>query len=154
MKYPARESKNLEFKSKLPSFQSLIKTCVAFANGMGGKLIIGVEDKTREIIGVDENTRNRIYDELTNSIYDSTTPSLLTEIYEKNFLNHNVIIIEIFNILNKPVFVTNEGIPKGVYLRAGSNTRRATDECISELSRESRHCLFDEELINEENVKS
>lgn len=28
----------------------LIKTCVAFANGAGGKIIIGVEDKTTEVI--------------------------------------------------------------------------------------------------------
>lgn len=36
----------------LPTFSQLIKTCIAFANGVGGKIIIGVEDKTREIIGI------------------------------------------------------------------------------------------------------
>jgi ATP-dependent DNA helicase RecG len=57
--YPERESKSLEFKSRIPNFHNLIKTCVAFANGMGGKIIIGVDDKSREIVGIDEKVRNK-----------------------------------------------------------------------------------------------
>jgi predicted HTH transcriptional regulator len=49
--FPERESKQLEFKSKLPDFRKLIKTCVAFANGVGGRIIIGVDDKTRKVLG-------------------------------------------------------------------------------------------------------
>lgn len=52
--YPERESKSLEFKSRLPNFHSLVKTCIAFANGAGGKIIIGVEDESRKIIGIDD----------------------------------------------------------------------------------------------------
>lgn len=59
--YPERESKILEFKAQLPHLAHLVKTCVAFANNAGGKLIIGVEDGTRKIVGVDEVTRNRVY---------------------------------------------------------------------------------------------
>ncbi len=44
-----RESKNLEFKAILPPFNTLIKTCVAFANGFGGQIVIGVDDKSRQI---------------------------------------------------------------------------------------------------------
>ena len=74
--YPDRESKSLEFKSRLVNFNSLIKTCVAFSNGVGGKIIIGVEDKTRKIIGIDEAARDRVYDEFQNSLYDATQPSM------------------------------------------------------------------------------
>ena len=49
MKYVERESKNLEFNSELPSFSKLIKTCIAFANGIGGDIVIGVEDQSQEI---------------------------------------------------------------------------------------------------------
>jgi len=63
MIYPERESRHLEFKSELPSFGQLIKTCVAFANGMGGKIVIGIKDSTREIIGINEKIRDKIYDE-------------------------------------------------------------------------------------------
>jgi predicted HTH transcriptional regulator len=47
---PERESKQLEFKFKLPYFKSLVKTSVAFANGVGGRIIIGVDDKTRKVL--------------------------------------------------------------------------------------------------------
>lgn len=147
MIYPERESRHLEFKSDLPTFAQLIKTCVAFGNGIGGKIIIGVKDETREIIGINDKIREKIYDELPNSLYDSTSPGLIAEIYEKNFGDENVLIIEIPHIQKKPVFIKREGIPKGVYLRAGSNTRRANEEHIEELMRENKRTSYDEEPI-------
>lgn len=147
--YPDRESRFLEFKSILPHFHHLIKTCVAFANGVGGKIIIGVDDKTRKIIGIDDKIRDRIYDEFPNSLYDATSPGLLAEIYEKRFDDSSVIIIDIPSSIKKPVFIKNEGIPQGVYLRAGSNTRKATPEYIDELMRENKRMSFDEEAMHE-----
>jgi predicted HTH transcriptional regulator len=47
------EGKTLDFKRDLSSPKGLLKTLVAFANTAGGKLIIGVEDKTRQVVGVD-----------------------------------------------------------------------------------------------------
>jgi len=148
--YPDRESRSLEFKSTLPHFSHLIKTCVAFANGLGGKIIIGIDDKSRKIIGVDDKVRDRIYDEFPNSLYDATSPGLLAEIYEKRFNDLSVMIIEIPTSIKKPVFIKNEGIPHGVYLRAGSNTRKATPEYIDELMRENKRISFDEEVIHED----
>lgn len=146
--YPGRESKVLEFKLRLPNFNQLIKTSVAFANGIGGKIVIGVEDQTGEIIGIDDDQRNKIYDVFPNSLYDATSPNLLAEIYEKRFNDESVVIIEIPPSIKKPVFIKSEGIPQGVYLRAGSNTRRANQDHIEELIRESKRIMFDEEIIH------
>ena len=146
--FDERESKTLELKSTLPKFETLIKTCIAFANGLGGRIVIGVEDANLEICGINEKIRQRVYDEFPNSLYDSTSPNLLTQIYEKNFNEHSVIIIKIPQSLKKPCFNKKEGIPKGVYLRVGSNTRRATEEYIEELMRESRRISYDEESIH------
>lgn len=146
--YPERESKSIEFKSSISNFYSIIKTCVAFANGVGGKIIIGVEDKTRKIIGIDDKQRDRIYDEFPNSLYDSTSPSLIAEIYEKRFNDVSVLIIEIPYSIKKPVFIKSEGIPQGIYLRAGSNSRRASAEYVEELMRESKRVSYDEEEVH------
>jgi ATP-dependent DNA helicase RecG len=146
--YSERESKSLEFKSQLPHFHNLTKTCVAFANGMGGKIIIGVDDKTRQVIGVNDVTRNRVYDEFPNSIYDATSPGLLVEIYEKRFNDLSVLIIEVPSSIKKPVFIKSEGTPNGIYLRAGSNTRKASQEYVEELMRENKRMYFDEEIIH------
>lgn len=145
--YAERESKSLEFKSTLPKFYQLAKTCVAFANGIGGKIIIGVDDETREVIGIDDEVRNRIYDEFPNSLYDTTSPGLLAEIYEQAFNEKSVMIIEIASSNKKPVCIKKDGIPGGVYLRAGSSTRKATSEYIEELMRENQRMNFDEEPI-------
>ena len=47
------ESKNIEFKIQLPDeSKKYMKTIVAYANTSGGKIIIGVDDVARKIIGV------------------------------------------------------------------------------------------------------
>jgi len=147
--FEERESKTLEIKSTLPKFDVLIKTCIAFANGIGGSIIIGVEDQTREIVGVNELTKTRIFDEFPNSLFDSTSPSLLAQIYERVFKEKSVMIIHISPSLKKPCFQKREGIPKGVYLRVGSSTRRASEKYIEELMRESKRIFYDEEMIRE-----
>ena len=48
----AGESENVEFKEDIPAkSEKYMKSVVAFANGTGGKLIFGVQDKTLEIKG-------------------------------------------------------------------------------------------------------
>lgn len=59
----------------------------------------------------------------------------------------SVIIIYIPSSIKKPVFIKKEGMPQSVYLRAGSNTRKATLEYIEELMRENKRMYFDEESI-------
>lgn len=48
------ESKNIEYKVSVPDkSEKYMKTIVAFANTQGGRLLIGIDDKTHEIVGVD-----------------------------------------------------------------------------------------------------
>ena len=50
------ESQYLEYKQTLPNkSESYIKTILAYANGKGGKLIVGVDEKTHAVIGVNEH---------------------------------------------------------------------------------------------------
>ena len=54
----AGESELLEFKRDVPE-QSVkyIKTVVAFANGKGGTIVFGVDDKTHKIVGIKKSLR-------------------------------------------------------------------------------------------------
>ena len=62
------ESKNVEFKVSLPkNSEKYIKTVVAYANTQGGKLIVGVADETREIVGVDESSLFLLMDSIGNA---------------------------------------------------------------------------------------
>jgi ATP-dependent DNA helicase RecG len=76
-----------------------------------------------------------------------TSPGLLAEIYEQCLGGESIMIIDIPNSIKKPVFIKKDGIPNGIYLRAGSSTRRATPEHVEELMRENKRAYFDEETI-------
>ncbi len=53
----AGESRNVEFKETLtPKSLHYLKTVVAFANTLGGKIIIGVEDQTHRVVGIPNDT--------------------------------------------------------------------------------------------------
>lgn len=48
----AGEFKNVEFKENLLEKSiKYMKTAIVFANGTGGKIIFGIADKTREVVG-------------------------------------------------------------------------------------------------------
>lgn len=48
------ESKNIEYKVTVPEkSEKYMKTVVAFANGRGGKIVFGIDDKTLDIVGMD-----------------------------------------------------------------------------------------------------
>ncbi len=145
--FPERESKVLEFNSNIKKFDGIIKTAVAFANGVGGKIIIGVDDATRGVIGIDDELRDRIYDDFPNSLYDSTSPNLIPQIYEQSFGERAVLVIEIPPSLKKPCFLRSKGIPKGVYLRIGSSTRAISEEYIEELMLENKRVAYDEQAV-------
>ena len=50
------ESKNLEYKGERPAkSKSYMKSVVAFSNGVGGKIVFGIEDKTLKVLGVPDN---------------------------------------------------------------------------------------------------
>jgi len=52
----AGESKNVEYKVSRPEKSiKYMKTVVAFANGKGGHIIFGIDDKTRDVVGIVED---------------------------------------------------------------------------------------------------
>ena len=51
------EGKTIEFKRDLSSPAGFLRTVTAFANTAGGTIVIGVEDRTRHIVGGSTNRR-------------------------------------------------------------------------------------------------
>ena len=46
------EGKTLEFKENCRPLGRIVRTAVAFANTAGGTLVLGVRDRTREVVGL------------------------------------------------------------------------------------------------------
>lgn len=75
------EGKNIEFKREIPKrHEKLLKDVIAFSNSTGGKIFIGIEDKTNEVIGIGEKNPFRLTDDISNMIFDSCTPIIDPEI--------------------------------------------------------------------------
>jgi ATP-dependent DNA helicase RecG len=72
------EGKTLEFKRDLSSPEGALRTIVAFANTSGGTLLIGVEDRTRNVRGVAEPLDAE--ERLANLLSDNILPRLVPEL--------------------------------------------------------------------------
>jgi len=139
------ENKILEFKEKLPSNDSIVKTTVSFSNICGGQLILGVNDK-REIVGIDNDDIFKIQDKIASVIYDNCYPHVIPEIYTVNIEGKILIVVEIVKGSLLPYYIKSEGKNNGTYIRIGATNRKAGFENLLELERQKRNISFDEEL--------
>lgn len=65
----AGELKNVELKENLPEKSiKYMKSVVAFANGTGGKIIFGITDKTRKVVGFDKEDVFKKMDAIANTV--------------------------------------------------------------------------------------
>ncbi len=67
------ESVSVEYKAAVPSnSERYMKTVVVYANGRGGRIVFGVDDKTLEVVGMDTDNIFQTIDAITNAISDVT----------------------------------------------------------------------------------
>ena len=103
------ESKNVEFKAMLPKDSiKYIKTIIAFANTQGGQLIIGVDDKTRKVIGVDKDSVFEMMDSIANAVSDSCTPQIVPDIELQTIEHQTVIAVTVAPGANRPYYLTSK----------------------------------------------
>ncbi len=137
------ESQSIEYKSDFPQNQHIIKTIVAFTNGFGGRLIIGVDNR-KKIIGVAQSILQEKMEYLHKMIYESVTPNIMPQIYSQQIENKYLLIIEVVRGIQKPYFITSKGIKDGTYIRAGRSTLHADENTIRELEWLGRGVFLDE----------
>lgn len=88
------ESKSIEYKVTLPDkSEKYMKTIVAFANTQGGKLIVGVDDKTHEIVGVENEILIQLMDGIANAVSDSCMPQIIPDI-EPQTIDGKTVMLE------------------------------------------------------------
>lgn len=130
------EGKTLEFKRDLSSPDGVLKTLVAFANTAGGMLLVGVEDRTRNVRGVSDALD--VEERIANIVSDSIAPRLLPEIEILPWRRTQVIAIQIHPSAGRPHYLKREGAESGTYVRVGSTNRRADADMLQELRRTAR----------------
>ena len=156
----AGESKNVEFKVQRPDkSMKYMKTVVTFANGKGGRIIFGIDDKTREVVGIPEDKVFREIDAITNAISDSCEPTIIPDVYLQNINDKPVIVAEIRTGRRKPYYIKAEGLENGVYIRVSGTTRPADRDMSRELYYECDARSFDSIIcrdmeVTDEDIKS
>ena len=143
----AGESKNVEFKETLPEKSiKYMKSVVAFANGTGGKIIFGIADKTREVIGFDKEEVFKKMDAIANAVSDSCEPTIIPDITLRTVDGKTVIVVEISEGRQRPYYIKALGRDGGVYVRVAGTTRLADEYMIKELMFEGSNRYFDQAL--------
>lgn len=136
------EGKILEFKENTKSLPKIIQTIVAFANTAGGTLIIGVKDKTKEVIGLTNILEEE--ERIANAIADSVSPLLIPSLQLYTWRDRDLLLISVPHSFG-PYYIKSKGVEEGTYIRFGSTNRLADGTTILEIQRLKEHKYFDEQ---------
>lgn len=146
----AGESKNIEYKVAVPKkSEKYMKTVVAFANGNGGKIVFGIDDKILEIVGMDEDNIFKTMDAITNAISDSCEPRIRPDVTLQTVNDKTVIVVEILPGAMRPYYIKSEGMTEGTYMRVSGTTRPVEGYMLKELILEGQNRYFDSEPCRE-----
>ena len=121
-----------------------MKTIIAFANTQGGKLIVGIDDKTHEIVGVTNEILFQLMDGIANAISDSCMPQIIPDIEPQTIDGKTVIIVSVEAGKNRPYYLKSKGKENGTYIRVAGTSRQAFPEKIRELEMEGARISWDE----------
>jgi predicted HTH transcriptional regulator len=141
------EGRRLELKKVLPEKAELAKTIIAFANDAGGELYIGIQNKSREIVGLPEEELMNMEEQISSIIYDRCYPTILPDITFLTEEDKHIIRVTVYRGSALPYYLKDKGKLKGTYIRVGSTNRLADEEIIAELERRKRNVSFDSELL-------
>ncbi len=142
MKYPESESATIEWKETLPQKQPIYKTIVGFCNQNGGKIILGIKDDG-SIVGLPQNQVEELLETLERDIYLACSPPIIPKVFAKRIEDRIIVIVEVSPGMNKPYYITSEGLEQGTYIRIGAHTVKANNAMIEELRWQARGLHFE-----------
>ena len=138
------EGKNIEFKREIPKrHEKFLKDVIAFSNSTGGKIFIGIEDKTNEVIGIGEKNPFKLADDISNMIFDSCTPIIDPEITVQTLEGKTILVVEVFPGRVRPYYIKSLGKKQSAYIRINGTSRLADDRKLKELELEGQKISYD-----------
>ena len=144
------ESKHVEYKVTVPEkSDKYMKTVVAFANGRGGKIVFGIDDKTLDIVGMDVDNIYKTMDVITNAISDACEPAIRPDVALQTVKDKTVIVVEIFPGAERPYYIKSLGMVNGTYVRVSGTTRHVEGYMLKELILEGQNRYFDSEICQD-----
>lgn len=143
------ETSKVQFKVNVTNEQSIAQEMVAFANTKGGTILIGVDDKTWEIIGLTDSDLRRLTNLMVNASSQHIKEPLFIETDTIDYEGKKVMIINVPEGIAKP-YKDNDGI---IFMKNGANKRKVTsNEEISRLLQSSGYLYAEEKIIGNSSI--
>ena len=119
----AGEVSGVQFKERILDKYDIACELVAFSNSHGGKLVIGIKDKTGEINALSYSEVQETTNLLSDIASENVVPSILIKIDTMDVEDGNLVIATVKEGLNKP-YHDNKGI---VWVKNGADKRKVFD---------------------------
>ena len=138
------EGKYVEFKAEIPDrHEKFLKDIIAFSNTSGGKVILGIEDETGDVIGIGDQNPFKLSDKISNMIDDSCVPQIYTDITPRSIGDKTILEIEVFPGRQRPYYLKSKGKEKTSYIRINGTSRPASERKLKELEMEGMKVSYD-----------
>ena len=119
----AGEVSGVQFKERILDKYDIACELVAFSNSHGGKLVVGIKDKTGEINALSYSEVQETTNLLSDIASENVVPSILIKIDTIEVEDGNLVIATVKEGLNKP-YHDNRGI---VWVKNGADKRKVFD---------------------------
>ncbi len=116
------EDSKHQFKSDIKQASSLANEMAALANGAGGMIIVGVNDKDGSISGLDIGNVDRINQLVSNAATNNIRPAINPVSENFEFPEGLVIAVHVAQGINKP-YMDDKG---SVWVKSGADKRKVT----------------------------
>lgn len=138
------ETSKVQFKEKMPPKDGLAAEIIAMSNSLGGIILLGVKDKTGDVLGLSSSELHDYNMKIGNYCTDKIKPNIFitTEVVSiENGDTKKILVIHISEGINKP-YKDNNGT---IWIKQGSDKRRVTDNMeIMRLFQTSKNLMADE----------
>ena len=132
-----------------PGRNDLADELAAFANTRGGTVVLGVDDKTREVLGIPLDDLDAVEGWVREICNDSIKPALDADIYKMELEGADGRVVPVIHVeIPRSLFVHRS--PGGYFRRLGSSKRELAPEALARLFQErsqSRIIRFDESVV-------
>ena len=119
----AGEVSGVQFKERILDKYDIACELVAFSNSHGGKLVVGIKDKTGEINALSYSEVQDTTNLLSDIASENVVPSILIKIDTIEVEDGNLVIATVKEGVNKP-YHDNKGI---VWVKNGADKRKVFD---------------------------
>jgi len=137
-----REGTRLDFKQDLSSMKRVLETVCSFLNTAGGTLVVGIEDQTRVVLGLDDVEKQE--EKLANAVASSIEPQPTVQLEIVTHDERDLLLLRAAYAAG-PFFIKDKGKERGTFVRIGSNSLPASPEKVAELERARRMGAWDQE---------